>query len=235
MGQPYFSPRLFQFLAQLRRNNRRAWFLKHKLEYEEFARQPSLRFITGLQLRLREVSPWLVANPKPLGGSLFRIYRDVRFSKDKSPYKTHIGMHFRHASSNEAVHGPGLYLHLEPKACFLAGGVWQPDPRSLARIRDAIAWTPHDWRQAKRGLELGGDTLSRAPRGYSPDHPLVEEAQRLCSERRIEGSAGLQSTLDGKFPARCKEDGSAAKVSLRSREAEVLKCSSRFSVFSVAD
>ena len=178
MGQPYFSPRLFQFLAQLRRNNRRAWFLKHKIEYEEFARQPSLRFITDLALHLREVSPWLVANSKPVGGSLFRIYRDVRFSKDKSPYKTHIGMHFRHASSNEAVHGPGLYLHLEPKGCFLAGGVWQPDPRSLARIRDAIAWKPEEWRQAKGRLELGGDTLSRAPRGYPADHPLVEDLKR---------------------------------------------------------
>lgn len=178
MGQPYFSPRLFQFLAQLRRNNRRAWFLKHKPEYEKFARQASLRFIADLRLRLREVSPWLVANPKPVGGSLFRIYRDVRFSKDKSPYKTHVGMHFPHASSSEMVHAPGLYLHLEPNSCFLAGGVWQPDPRSLARIRDAIAWKPDEWRAAKRGLELGGDTLSRAPRGYPADHPLVEDLKR---------------------------------------------------------
>ncbi len=178
MGQPYFSPRLFHFLAQLRRNNRRAWFLKHKPEYEEFARQPSLRFIRDLGLHLREVSPWLVADPKPVGGSLFRIYRDVRFSKDKRPYKWHVGMHFRHASSNEAVHGPGLYLHLEPNECFLAGGVWRPDPRSLARIRDAIAWKPEEWRQAKRRLELGGDTLSRAPRGYPADHPLVEDLKR---------------------------------------------------------
>ena len=178
MSQPYFSPRLFQFLGQLRRHNRRPWFLKHKPEFEEFVRQPSLRFITDLRLRLREISPWLVANPKPVGGSLFRIYRDVRFSKDKSPYKTHVGMQFSHASSGEAVHAPGLYLHLEPKGCFLAGGVWQPDPRSLARIRDVIAWKPEEWRNAKRGLELGGDTLSRAPRGYPADHPLVEDLKR---------------------------------------------------------
>jgi uncharacterized protein (TIGR02453 family) len=178
MAQPYFNPRLFQFLRQLRRNNRRAWFLKHKPEYEEFARQPSLRFITDLRLRLREISPWLVADPKPVGGSLFRIYRDVRFSKDKSPYKTHIGMHFRHASTSDSVHGPGVYLHLEPDGCFLAGGVWQPDPRSLARIRDAVAWKADEWRKAKRGLDLGGDALSRAPRGYPADHPLVEDLKR---------------------------------------------------------
>jgi uncharacterized protein (TIGR02453 family) len=178
MAEPYFNPRLFQFLAQLRRNNRRPWFLKHKAEFEEFARRPSLRFITDLRLRLREISPWLVADPKPVGGSLFRIYRDVRFSKDKSPYKTHIGMHFRHASASESVHAPGVYLHLEPEGCFLAGGVWQPDPRALALIRDAVAWKPDQWRKAKRGLELSGETLSRPPRGYRSDHPLIEDLKR---------------------------------------------------------
>jgi len=178
MAEPFFNPQLFRFLAQLRRNNRRPWFLKHKAEFDEFARQPSLRFIADLQLRMREVSPWLVANPKPVGGSLFRIYRDVRFSKDKRPYKWHIGMQFRHAGSSENVHGPGLYLHLEPKECFVAGGVWQPDPRSLARIRDAVAWKPEQWRKAKRGLELGGETLSRPPRGYAADHPLIEDLKR---------------------------------------------------------
>ena len=178
MGQAYFNPKLFQFLGQLRRNNRRAWFLKHRPEFEELARQPSLRFITDLQLRLRDVSTWLVADPKPNGGSLFRIYRDVRFSKDKKPYKTHVGMNFWHASASEAVRGPGLYLHFEPKGCFLAGGIWQPDPRSLARIRDAIAWKPEEWRAAKRGLRLGGDTLTRPPRGYCADHPLIEDLKR---------------------------------------------------------
>jgi uncharacterized protein (TIGR02453 family) len=178
MARAYFNPKLFQFLEQLRKNNRRAWFLKHKAEFEELARQPGLRFITDLQLRLREVSTWLVADPKPNGGSLFRIYRDVRFSKDKSPYKTHIGMNFWHASATEAVHGPGLYLHLEPKGCFLAGGIWQPDPKSLARIRDAIAWKPEEWRAAKRGLKLGGTTLTRPPRGYPADHPLIDDLKR---------------------------------------------------------
>jgi uncharacterized protein (TIGR02453 family) len=178
MGKTYFSPPLFVFLEQLRRNNRRPWFLKHKQEFEEFARQPSLRFITDLRLRLREIGPWLVADPKPTGGSLFRIYRDVRFSKDKSPYKTHIGMNFWHASASETVHGPGLYLHLEPGGCFVAGGVWHPDPRSLARIRDAIYSQPEEWKKTKRGLELGGDSLTRPPRGYPANHPLIEDLKR---------------------------------------------------------
>ncbi len=178
MGKAYFSPHLFVFLEQLRRNNRRPWFLKHKQEFEDLARQPSLRFITDLRLRLREISPWLVADPKPNGGSLFRIYRDVRFSNDKSPYKTHIGMNFWHASASETVHGPGLYLHLEPAGCFVAGGVWHPDPRSLSRIRDAIYSQPDEWKKAKRGLELGGDGLTRPPRGYPANHPLIEDLKR---------------------------------------------------------
>jgi uncharacterized protein (TIGR02453 family) len=178
MGKAYFRPPLFVFLKQLRRNNRRPWFLKHKQEFEELARQPSLRFITDLRLRLREISPWLVADPKPNGGSLFRIYRDVRFSKDKSPYKTHIGMNFWHASASETVHAPGLYLHLEPAGCFVAGGVWHPDPRSLARIRDAIFSQPEEWKKAKRGLELGGDSLTRPPRGYPANHPLIDDLKR---------------------------------------------------------
>lgn len=178
MGAAYFSPQLFVFLQQLRRNNRRAWFLKHRADYEECARQPSLRFVADLRLPLRQVSTWLVADPKPVGGSVFRIYRDVRFSKDKTPYKTHIGMNFWHASATETVHAPGLYLHLEPKGCFLAGGVWRPDPRALALIRDAIAWKQDEWKKAKRGLELGGDTLTRPPRGYAADHPMIEDLKR---------------------------------------------------------
>ena len=178
MGATYFNAQLFRFLAQLRRSNRRPWFLKHKDEFEELARQPSLRFISDLRLQLRAISPWLVAEPKPVGGSLFRIYRDVSFSKDKNPYKTHIGMNLCHDSATETVHAPGLYLHLEPKGCFLAGGVWQPDPRSLARIRDAIAWKANDWLKAKRGLRMGGDTLTRPPRGYAADHPLIEDLKR---------------------------------------------------------
>jgi uncharacterized protein (TIGR02453 family) len=178
VGKSYFTPELFTFLEQLRRNNRRPWFLKHRNEFEDVARQPSLRFITDLRLRMREISPWLVADPKPNGGSLFRIYRDIRFSKDKRPYKWHIGMNFRHASATESVHGPGLYLHLEPGESFIAGGVWHPDPRSLARMRDAIASHPENWNRAKSGLELGGDSLTRPPRGYPATHPAIEDLKR---------------------------------------------------------
>jgi uncharacterized protein (TIGR02453 family) len=178
MPQTYFSPELFAFLKQLKRNNKREWFLKNRERYEELVRQPAARFITDFGFHLRKISPWLKADPKPNGGSLFRIYRDVRFSKDKSPYKTHIGMNFFHAGAKEAVHGAGYYLHFEPDGCFLAGGCWQPDPRSLAKIRDAIAWKQDEWKAVVRRLELGGDTLSRPPRGYCADHPMIEDLKR---------------------------------------------------------
>lgn len=178
MGKTYFTPQLFSYLRQLKRNNRRPWFLKNRERFEEVVRQPCLGFVTDLSFRLRTVSPWLVADPKPNGGSLFRIYRDVRFSSDKSPYKTHVGMNFWHAGSKEEVHGPGFYFHLEPGGCFLAGGSWQPGPRSLGKIRDSISWNADEWKNATRGVTLGGDSLTRPPRGYSIDHPMIEDIKR---------------------------------------------------------
>jgi uncharacterized protein (TIGR02453 family) len=178
MQKAYFSPEVFQFLAQLKRNNQRDWFLKNKERYETVAKQPSLRFITDFQFRLREITPWIKADPKPNGGSLMRIYRDIRFSPNKNPYKTNIGMHFPHAGSKENIHGASFYLHIAPGESFLAGGCWHPDPKYLAKIRDAIAWKSQEWKKATRGLELGGDKLSRPPRGYRADHPMVEDLKR---------------------------------------------------------
>ncbi len=171
----YYRAELFRFLKQLRRHNQRDWFLAHKGEYEQVAREPCLRFIAAFAVPLHEISPWFVADPQPSGGSLFRIYRDVRFSADKSPYKMHIGMHFPHKGATEEVHGPSFYLHLEPDNCFAAAGCWRPDNRSVARIRDAIAWKPDAWKQACRGLLLEGESLTRPPRGYSPQHPLIAD------------------------------------------------------------
>lgn len=179
MGKAYFGPELFQFFKQIKRYNRRPWFLKNRERYDEAVRQPCLRFITDFGFRLKEISPWMVANAKPHGGSLMRIYRDIRFSPDKSPYKTWVGMNFPHAGATDEVHGAGYYLHLDAGSSFLAAGAWHPDRRSLAKIRDAIAWKAEEWKKAKRGLALGGDSLTRAPRGYPENHPLIEDLKRL--------------------------------------------------------
>ena len=178
MRKKYFTPELFLFLQLIKRNNRREWFEKNRSRHEEAVKQPCLRFIVDLGLQMPKVSTWIVVSPKPNGGSLMRIYRDIRFSKNKQPYKTNVGMSFWHAGSNEDIHGPGFYLHLEPGQSFLAGGAWHPESRSLAKIRDAIAWKAPEWKKVTRGLELGGDKLTRPPRGYQPDHPMIEEIKR---------------------------------------------------------
>lgn len=173
----YFTPELFEFLRQLKRRNNRDWFNANKERYENDVRLPALRFIVSFAPRLHKISPHFTADPHPTRGSLFRIYRDTRFSADKKPYKTHVGMSFNHAAGKR-VHAPGFYFHLEPEGCFAAGGIWHPDSQALAKIRSAIVREPEHWRAATRKLELAGDSLSRPPRGYDPSHPFLEDLKR---------------------------------------------------------
>lgn len=178
-----FDDKLFRFLRQLRQNNRRDWFHEHKEQYEESVRHPALRFISDFGPRLRQISPQFVADPRPVGGSLFRIHRDVRFSKDKSPYKTSVGIQFRHKQTKD-VHSPGFYLHLEPGASFSAVGIWHPDGPTLGLIREAIDSHPTQWKRVIGGkrfretCDLEGGSLKRAPKGYDPEHPLIEDLKR---------------------------------------------------------
>src|SRR3954470_11458148 len=142
--EPCFSPELFAFLRELATNNDREWFTAHKTRYVAEVQEPALAFIEDVGLRLPEVSRHLVADPRTVGGSMFRIHRDVRFSKDKSPYKTHVGIQFRHERTRD-VHAPGFYLHLAPDSVFLACGTWRPDRDTLQAIRTAIAARPERW------------------------------------------------------------------------------------------
>lgn len=173
-GVRYFAPELFRFLGRLKRNNRREWFEKHRGEYESLARQPALRFIEAFAPHLYEISPYLVADARPHRGSLFRVYRDTRFSHDKRPYKTHLAMRFSHAGRD--VHSPGYYLHFEPGACFAAAGLWHPAPPTLLRVRSAIVARPKEWRAVRLLLNWeDAGKLSRPPRGFSADHEFVED------------------------------------------------------------
>lgn len=180
---PSFDEELFEFLRQLRSHNRRNWFQSNKERYEEHVKHPALQFISDFGPRLRQISPEFVADPRPAGGSLFRIYRDVRFSKDKSPYKTSVGIQFRHKQAKD-VHAPGFYLHLEPDSCFMGLGIWHPDGPTLNRIRQSLAEHPTRWKRVIGGkrlsqsFKLGGESLKRAPRGYDPEHPLIEDLKR---------------------------------------------------------
>lgn len=170
----YFTPELFRFLSRLKRNNNREWFLRHKEEFESLVRQPALRFIEDFAVPLRQLSPYLVADARPSRGSLFRIYRDTRFSGDKRPYKTHVAMRFSHRGKD--VHSPGYYLHLEPGGCFAASGLWHPDAPTLLKVRTAMVDRTEEWRPL-RGLLNWDDAsrLSRPPRGFCGDHEFVED------------------------------------------------------------
>ncbi len=179
----HFSQETFRFLGDLAANNRRDWFEENRDRYERFVKEPAQRFIVEVGQRMEELSPHLRADPRPVGGSLFRIYRDVRFSKDKSPYKTAAGIQFRHAAGKDA-HAPGLYLHIEPRNCFVGMGVWRPSGSALRQIREGIVADPEGWVQVVEDARfterftLEGDALKRAPRGFDPDHSRVEDLKR---------------------------------------------------------
>jgi len=169
-----FSPELFDFLRRLKRNNNREWFAKNKARYQEFVVEPALVFINRFAPHLCKLSPFFLADARPTRGSLFRIYRDIRFSPDKRPYKTHVGIHFHHASGKDA-HAPVFYLHCEPDNCFAAAGIWHPDNRSLTRVRSAIVREQEQWTAIRKKLELEGDTLAKPPRGFDPEHPCIDD------------------------------------------------------------
>ena len=175
----HFTPALFEFLAELADNNNRDWFQANKARFERDVRDALVEFVMDFGERLTEISPHMIADPRLNGGSVFRIYRDVRFSKDKSPYKTNAAMHFRHEVGRE-VHGPGLYLHLQPGQVFAGAGIWRPNSTTVGKIRGAIVANPGRWEsivddeQFKVIYALESESLKRAPRGIDPDHPLID-------------------------------------------------------------
>ncbi|HSM04400.1 MAG TPA: DUF2461 domain-containing protein [Longimicrobiales bacterium] len=178
----YFTRETFAFLKDLAEHNERDWFDVNRHRYEAHVKEPAQRFILAVGEKLDRISPHLRADPRPVGGSLFRIHRDVRFSSDKRPYKTHTGIQFRHHRGKDA-HAPGLYLHIEPRSCFLGMGAWRPAGPALKKIRAALVEDPTGWRAAIGGpfadvFELGGESLSRGPRGFDMDHPLAEDLKR---------------------------------------------------------
>jgi uncharacterized protein (TIGR02453 family) len=178
-----FGPGLFSFLSDLRANNNREWFQANRRRYEEQLLEPALAFINAFAPRLEKISPHFLADARPSGGSLFRIYRDTRFSKDKTPYKTNLGIHFRHELSKDA-HAPGYYLHIGPGEVFAGGGIWHPATEAATAIREAIVAEPERWRSATRTgafskrLQLGGDSLKRVPSWADPEHLLADDLKR---------------------------------------------------------
>ncbi len=179
----YFTPTLFKFLNDLAANNEREWFNANKDRYIDSVQEPALAFIADFGSRLAEISPHFRADAKVQGGSLFRIYRDTRFGKDKTPYKTNTGVHFRHERSKDA-HAPGYYLHLQPGECFMGVGLWRPETKVAYAIREHIADDSAGWKKAAYGkrftdvYSLDGESLQRPPKGFDPDHPFINDLKR---------------------------------------------------------
>lgn len=178
-----FQPEMLRFLEDLAANNNREWFHANKGRYEAEVVEPVLGFVRALQPRMASISPHYPVIANKTGGAMMRIYRDVRFSQDKSPYKTQVAVRIQHALAKTAT-APGFYLHMHPGEVFLGVGCWQPEARSLAQIRKHMDTNQQAWREVKEdrsflsNFELGGSSLKRAPRGYPQDHPLVEDLKR---------------------------------------------------------
>ena len=179
----YFSSATFAFLEELAANNNRDWFAANKARYEDEVRTPALAFIESVGERLPQFAPHFRADSRKMGGSLMRVFRDTRFSKDKTPYKTNIGIQFRHEAGKD-VHAPGYYLHISAAECFVGVGTWHPPSDALLKIRQQIADFPDDWlavrddEQFRRWFELVGDSLKTAPRGFDKAHPMLEDLKR---------------------------------------------------------
>ena len=186
MGTPRyvgFEKASIEFLEQLTANNNREWFKANKERYDEQVLDVALRFIQSMQDPLAEFAPQFTAVPQRVGGSLMRVYRDTRFSHNKLPYKTNIGIQFRHQKAKD-VHSPGYYVHIDPERVFVGVGMWRPDADSLRAIRERIVARPSEWKKAvgdakfRRHYDLGGEALTRAPRGFDKNHELIEDIKR---------------------------------------------------------
>jgi uncharacterized protein (TIGR02453 family) len=204
---PWFTPALFSFLEELRLHNDRDWFERNRERYLRDVRDPMLRFIGDVGPVLRKLAPHLVADPRPVGGSLFRIHRDTRFSRDKTPYKTNAAASFRHGAGRD-VHGPGLYVSLAPGEVEVGGGVWHPEAEPLRLIRRSMVERTAAWRRALAApgldrLEWWGESLVRTPKGFPEDHPLAAWLRRKDLAAGVE--LGERDALASDFLDRCVE------------------------------
>jgi uncharacterized protein (TIGR02453 family) len=182
-NRAYFTPKALRFLDELREHNQREWFQANRTRYESELRDPFLHLIADLQAPLKRISPGFIVDPRPSGGSMMRIYRDIRFAPDKRPYNTSVSAHFWYTKGKEDA-TPAYYLRIEPGASMIGGGIWRPGAATLGKIRQAIVSEPAKWKRATHGAAFGstcgmvGDSLKKAPRGFDPEHPLIEDLKR---------------------------------------------------------
>ena len=205
-----FSAKTLTFLRGLKRHNERPWFEAHRAAYEADVKQPMRQLIEEMDVRLARLAPEIIGDPKR---SMFRIYRDIRFSADKSPYKTHASCWFYHRDGSRAVGreaaggGAGFYFQIAPGDSFTGGGMWMPPREALLKLRDAIAEDPKgfakivaDRRLVRRFGGLDEDeeaVLKRVPRGFAPDHPGARwlKLQSFVTGRSLTDAQAASATL----------------------------------------
>ena len=180
----HFGTEALAFLRGLARHNAKPWFEAHRGDYEQHVKQPMADLVEEMDLRMARFAPEMVGDPKR---SMFRLYRDIRFSRDKSPYKTHAACWFFHQGGTAKVGreahggGAGFYFHLQPGASFVGGGCWMPPRPALQKFRAAIAGDRRGFERVVLAPSLRrrfGDLseeemLKRVPRGYGEDHPAA--------------------------------------------------------------
>jgi uncharacterized protein (TIGR02453 family) len=184
--QTYFTPAVFRYLHELEDNNNRPWFEANKDRYINLIRDPAKEFIADFAPRLTNISDHFLADTRTNGGSLMRPYRDTRFSKDKTPYKTNVGIQFRHEMGKD-VHAPGFYLHLEPGGCWAGVGLWNPEPKVAKKIRDRIFDDTGAWKTATRMKPFSDswtisyedeEMLKRVPKEYGTDFEYADDVRK---------------------------------------------------------
>jgi uncharacterized protein (TIGR02453 family) len=213
LAPKHFTPALFAFLRELEVNNEKTWWDANKDRYQTVVRDPALDFITDFGDRLNKISPHFVADARTTGGSLMRPYRDTRFSNDKTPYKTNVGIQFRHEAGKD-IHAPGYYVHLEAGACFAGVGLWHPETEVARTLRQAINDQPGEWAAATKVDEFArtwtvdqddDEMLKRVPPGLDPGHPYADDlrlksfiAGANLSQKQVTGT-GFDQQLAGMF------------------------------------
>jgi uncharacterized protein (TIGR02453 family) len=189
-----FSRKTISFLRSLKRNNDREWFRARREQYDAHVHAPMVAIVEQLAQDFRLIAPELIASPKQ---SMFRIYRDTRFSSNKKPLKTHAAAVFR-TRDLPKPQGAGLYFEIAPGSVWIGGGMWRPEPAELVRIREHIADTWPEVRSITRAASfrrrfegLSGDAMTRVPRGYRADHP----AAQYLKHRQFYGGAEFSESL----------------------------------------
>ena len=211
----FFTASTFDFLSGLRAHNEKPWFEAHRSDYEQHVKEPMQALVAAMDARFARFAPEIGGDPRR---SVFRIHRDVRFSKDKSPYKTHVASWFFHRGAHARVGqeseggSAGFYVHVAPGESFLGGGLWMPPRPTLDRLRAAIAADPRGFAKvvvspavAKRFGGLSTESmLKRMPRGYADDHPAGDwlKHQSFTLGRRITD----KQVTSAKLPALLEED-----------------------------